>query len=433
MHSEDFDINLENLSKIEGHTDLEIKVRNRKAVEIKLKITENKRFYTQGVRGKDARSVPNLVSRICGTCSVAHLTCCTEAVENGFGIVPSNQTRILRRLTYNGLMIRDHAMHLYLFVMPDLFGKDSILEFDENNEVEHSLVHDAFDVKRAGNDLCTAVAGRAVHAIFLAVGSFVKLPAAEELKKVREELLAVRPKVLKLIDVFHKCDFLFNRNTRFVALANDPFSFLDGEIMSSTGVCIPENLFFEHLQRVVIPYSQATGYEFEGKDYMVGSLARLNLSKKSLHRYTKKDAAKYLKVFPSNNVYANNLAQAIETLHCIDESVELIDSTVFKEEPRVPVVPREGTGIGVVEAPRGTLYYRLDLSKEGLVKFANLVIPSAQNQINMENDVKTLVNDGLEDGMSKEQIQHEIEKLVRAYDPCMSCASHFLKFKWKKT
>ena len=164
---------------------------------------------------------------------------------------------------------------------------------------------------------------------------------------------------------------------------------------------------------------------------MVGALSRLNLSKQSLHKYTKKDSSKYLKEFPSNNVYANNLAQAIEILHCIDESIELIDSWEFKAEPRVEVKPREGTGIGVIEAPRGTLYYRLDLNKEGLVKFANLVIPSAQNQINMENDVKILVNEGLEDGQSKEWIQHEIEKLVRAYDPCMSCASHFLKFRWK--
>lgn len=433
MHTQDFDINLENLAKIEGHTDLEIKVRGGKAVDIKLKITENKRFYTQGVRGKDARSVPNLVSRICGTCSIAHLTCCTEAVEHGFGIHPTEQTRILRRLTYNGLIIRDHAMHLYLFVMPDLFNKDSILEFDENNELEHALVHDAFDVKKAGNELCTAIAGRAVHATFMQVGSFIKIPLPEELKKAREGLAAVRPKVLDLIDVFYKCDFEFNRNTRFVALAADPFSFLDGEILSSTGTCIPEELFFEHLERVVIPYSQATGYEFEGKDYMVGALSRLNLSKQSLHKYTKKDSSKYLKEFPSNNVYANNLAQAIEILHCIDESIELIDTWEFKAEPRVEIKPREGTGIGVIEAPRGTLYYRLDLNKEGLVKFANLVIPSSQNQINMENDVKILVNEGLEDGQGKEWIQHEIEKLVRAYDPCMSCASHFLKFKWKKS
>ncbi len=432
MHTEDFDIDLENLSKIEGHTDLFIKVRGRKAVEIKLKITENKRFYTQGVRGKDARSVPNLVSRICGTCSVAHLTCCTEAVENAFGIIPSDQTMLLRKLTYNGLMIRDHAMHLYLFVMPDLFNKDSILDFDENNELEHTLVHDAFDVKKAGNELCSVVAGRAIHATFLSIGSFIKIPTREELERVKKMLVEVRPKVLDLIKVFYDCDWTFNRNTRFVALANDPFSFLDGQILSSTGVCIPENLFFEHLERVVVPYSQATGFEFEGKDYMVGALSRLNLSKQSLHKYTKKDASKFMKVFPSNNVYANNLAQAIEILHCIDESIELIESQEFKQEPKPEIKPREATGIGVIEAPRGTLYYRLDLNNEGLVKFANLVIPSAQNQINMENDIKVLVNDGLEDDLSKEAIQHEIEKIVRAYDPCMSCASHFLKFKCKK-
>ncbi len=432
MHAENFSINLENLSKIEGHTDLEILVKNGKAETIKLKITENKRFYTQGVRGKDVRNVPNLVSRICGTCSIAHLSCCTEAVEKGLGITPSNQTMLLRKLTYNGLIIRDHAMHLYLFVLPDLFNKDSILEFDENNEEQHELVHDAFEVKKAGNELCKVIAGRAIHATYMQVGSFMKIPVKEELIKAKELLLKVRPKVLKLIDIFYKCDFLFNRNTNFVALVNKPFSFLEGEIASSSGICIPESLYFEYLKRVVIPYSQATGFEFKGKDYMVGALARLNLNKHNLHKETQKDCIKYLKVFPSNNIYSNNLAQAIEILHCIDESIELIETSTFVSEPKPEIKPKEATGIGVIEAPRGTLYYRLDISKEGTVKFADLVIPSAQNQINMENDVKELVNTCLEENQSKEFIQHEIEKLIRAYDPCMSCASHFLKFNWKK-
>src|SRR3989338_6186124 len=171
MHNE-LDITLENISKTEGHADLDVKVVGGKVTDVKLKISENKRFFTQAIRDKPLIGLPQLVSRICGTCSIAHLTCCTEAAERALEIVPSDQTMLFRKLSMYGLMIRDHALHLYLFVMPDLFGKDSLLEFDETDKEQHELLHDAFDIKAAGNHLSQAVAGRSVHAPYPAIGGF---------------------------------------------------------------------------------------------------------------------------------------------------------------------------------------------------------------------------------------------------------------------
>jgi len=426
MHKTD-DITIEQLSKIEGHSDLHVKIRKGEVKDVQLKITENKRFYTQAIIGKPANNISQVVSRICGTCSIAHNTCCTEAVEHAYGIKPSEQTLILRNLSMNGQMIRDHAMHLYLFCLPDILGKDSVLEFDKK---QHHLVHEAFGVKGAGNNLCKLVAGRAVHPIYPQVGHFLKVPDKHGMKKIINELKNVRDHVLNLIKIFHDCDFRFERETRFISLVNKDFNFLGGEICSTDGHCIQERNYWDHLERVVIPYSQATGFEFEGKDYMVGALSRMNLNRKSLQKDTKKDASEFLKAFPSNNVFHNNLAQAIEILDCINSSIKLLEAYEFKPEPKPIIKPKMSSGVGVVEAPRGTLYYMLSIKKDGSIGYGNIIIPTAQNQIKIGIDIKNLVQEILD--KIKDYIQREIEKLIRAYDPCMSCASHFLKVKWNE-
>ncbi len=425
MHK-DFDINIDHISKTEGHADLEIKVRDGRVEDVKLKISENKRFYTQAIRNKVFNGVPQLVSRICGTCSIAHLTCSTEAIEKALGIIPSEQTITLRKLTMYGMMIRDHAMHLYFFVLPDIFDKDSILEFDASLSkwVEH-----AFAVKGAGNNLSKLIAGRAVHATYEQIGYFSSLPKKEDVKNMIEELKLVREKVFDLLEILYNCNFSFERKTNFVALCTNDFSFLEGKIKSTDGVEIAEEDYWDYLNRIIIPYSQATGFKFEGKEFMVGATARMALNKDALHKDTKRDAKKYIDIFPSFNVYHNNLAQAIEILHSIDHSIELLETSEFKEEPRPEIKIKAGKGVGVVEAPRGTLYHMIDLTNDGKIRYGNFVIPTAQNQIKMEQDIKMLVEQIIE--RDKHEIQHEIEKLIRAYDPCMSCASHFLKIKWK--
>ncbi|VVB54947.1 Sulfhydrogenase 2 subunit alpha [uncultured archaeon] len=425
MHR-DLDIHIDGVSKIEGHVDLNVTVRDGKVEDVKLAISENKRFFHQAIRGKSAALLPQMVSRICGTCSVAHLTACAEAVEHAWGIQLSEQSLIQRNLGMYGLMVRDHAMHLYIFTLPDLYGKDSILEFDGKLE---RFVHDSFAVKAAGNLLSRITVGRAVHGTIAQPGGYMKQPTAEECKNSAQELKAVRERVLDLIGVLGACDFRFERKSNFVGIVNDDYNFLTGHIHSTAGVCFDETHYWEHLNRVVIPYSQATAFEFEGREYMVGALARMNLNRDSLHKDTRRDVGEYLKRFPSMNIFDNNLAQAIETLHSIDAAVELLESTDFKQEKPPSLEPKAGEGVGVIEAPRGTLYYMLSINADGTVRWGNLVIPSAQNQIKLANDIRLFLPSVMD--LPDDKIRFELEKMVRAYDPCMSCASHFLKLKWK--
>jgi sulfhydrogenase subunit alpha len=425
MHTHDLDISINKLAKIEGHADLDIKVRDGKVEDVSVRVAENKRFFNQAVKGQDALNIPQLVSRICGTCSTAHLSCCVEAVEKTLGIVPSAQTMLLRKLTMYALMIRDHALHLYYFVMPDLYGVDSILDLAEK---EKELIHKSLHVKEAGNNLSKLVAGRSVHPIFDIVGGFNHVPDKEEATKVIEELRNIRAYVIELAEIFYNCDWKLERDTNFLALKTDDFSYLEGKIIcSSSNTCIGEDNFWDHLHNVVIPYSQAQGFKFEGREYMVGALSRLNLNKDALHQNTKRDMEKYLQVFPSKNIYHNNLAQAIEILHSIDHSIEILEKNEFTKEDPVKPAKMSGEGVGVIEAPRGTLYYWLAID-DGKVRYLNLVIPTAQNLINMREDVRQMVEQNLDKG--EEWIRKEAEKIIRAYDPCMSCASHFLRVNW---
>ncbi|MCX8197945.1 MAG: nickel-dependent hydrogenase large subunit [Candidatus Micrarchaeota archaeon] len=431
MHKEgEFDIDIRHLSKIEGHADLEVKVRGGKVEYAHLKISESKRFFTQGVRGKPCLNVAQLVSRICGTCSIAHLMCCIEAVENAIGVAPSKQTEVLRHLTMDGLMIRDHAMHLYIFCLPDIFGADSVLELADKDK---ALIEKALEVKSAGNELSKLVAGRAVHAPFPAVGGYTKVMEDSKAKEMAHTLEHAREHAIEFVDLFKENSPVFERKTHFIALKNSSYEYIGGQLCSSEGYCISRQNFWDHLDRVVVPYSQATGFEFEGREYMVGALARMNLNKEALHKSAKKDCSSAISMFPSSNIYMNNLAQAIEIVHSIDHAIELLEGNEFKPEPYKTPQAKAGNGIGVIEAPRGTLYYALKTNEAGLVDYINLVIPTAQNHQNIEKDVAKLVQDQLDLGAEPQKISMEAEKLIRAYDPCMSCATHFLKLKIKKS
>jgi coenzyme F420-reducing hydrogenase alpha subunit len=432
MHTVDLDLNLEHVAKVEGAANVTVRVRGGKVEAAQYEITEYKRFYTRGIEGKALMAVPQLVSRICGTCSNAHILASIEACERAIGLKPTPQTMLLRRLTMDGLNVRDHALHLYLFALPDIVGKDNFLSLDENDPVQHQMLHDAFDIKAAGNALAELVSGRSVHATFPTVGGFLKVPTDRaKVDEVIKKLEAVRPAALRTIKIFVEAPFHLDRKTDYMALMPEGlFSFIDGDIICSWGdPPVKEADFRSHIEHVVQMHSTASAYSHKGRPFMVGSLARLNLAKDRLHPKTKESIPEVLKMFPSTDIFHNNLAQAVEILHCIDEAVEILRNTEFKPEPPVKAVMKAGVGVGVVEAPRGTLYHKVETDEKGNVVKGEIIVPTNQNQLNIEADIMKIVQDNL-DKMDKDQIAHEIEKLIRAYDPCMSCAAHFLKVNW---
>ena len=425
-------ITIDNITKIEGTAGLEVEIENGTVKDLKFIIKDYRRFYTTAVKGKPFIAAPTFLSRICGTCSVAHLFAAIEAIEKSQEIVSSPQTMALRRLAYNGLMIRDHALHLYFFVLPDILGVDSIIDIsDDENDIGHILLHDSFDIKKIGTDITDVIIGAAIHAPYPTPGGFLKLPDPSKFPDLINRLEAVRPQVLRGIETFFNWNATLIRNSDYLCLRNDKtYDFIEGDIINSHGKRVTEEHFHDFLKSVVIPYSQAEGYVFSDvhKDYLVGALARMNFNKDLLNERTKKSTEKYLSVFPSNNVHHNNLAQAIEILQCVDDALDILKSVNIVPEKPIRKPQREGMGVGVIEAPRGILYHMAKINDKGMIEDYDVIVPTAQNQINIENDLKDYFNKNL--SKERDVLRLEAEKIIRSYDPCMSCATNFLKIDW---
>ncbi len=427
MHQADITIN--SITKIEGNAGLTVKIQDGKVSDLKFIISDYRRFYAHAVKKKPIIAVPSFLSRICGTCSVSHLFASIEAIEKSQQIEVTAQTKILRRLAYNGLMIRDHALHLYFFTLPDVLGIDSILQIsDDPADPGHVLLHDSFDIKRVGTDITNVVIGAAIHAPFPTIGGFIKLPDPSKFPELIEKLEKIRPQVIRGIQAFFKWDKTLIRNSDYMCLRNDrEFNFLEGMIVNSTGRKIPEEEFHTFLKSVVIPYSQAEGYIFSDShsDYLVGSLARINFNKDLLNKRTAQDISEVLTAFPSNNVFHNNLAQAIEILQAVDDSIEILKSVQVSPEPPIRKPPQAGRGVGVIEAPRGILYHMAQVNAQGMIEDYDVIVPTSQNQINIENDLKKYFDENLD--KSEDELKLNAETIIRAYDPCMSCSTNFLK------
>ncbi len=431
MHSGE--VTIDSVTKIEGSAGLRVTVENDQVTDLKFLIQDYRRFYTKAVKGKPTIAVPSFLSRICGTCSVAHLFAAIKAIESSQGIEVSEQTKLLRRLAYDGFMIRDHALHLYFFVLPDVLGIDSILDIpDDDNDAGHILLHDSFDIKRIGTEITNQIIGAAIHAPIPTPGGFLRNPDPSKFPDLINQLEAIRPKVIRGIKTF--CDWkeTLIRNSDYVYLRNEnKFDFLEGDLLTSSGKRIPPNEFYNFLKKVVIPYSQSAGYVFAdtNEDYLVGALSRINFNKDLLNPRTKADIAEYINVFPSNNLQHNNLAQAIEILECVDDAIDILKTIqINNEETPIRKAPVAGIGVGVVEAPRGTLYHMVKVNDKGIVEDYDVIVPTSQNQITIENDLKKYFNENIYKDEST--LKNDAEKIIRAYDPCMSCATNFLKIDW---
>jgi coenzyme F420-reducing hydrogenase alpha subunit len=425
-------ITIDTITKIEGNAGLKVNIEDNVVKDLQFIVGDYRRFFTTAVRGKRVVAVPSFLSRICGTCSVAHLFGSLMAIESAQGIAVTEQTKALRRLAYDGLMIRDHALHLYFFVLPDILGVDSILDIsDDPDDFGHTLLHDSFDIKRLGTDITKAIIGAAIHAPLPTVGGFLRNPEPTRFADLIARLEGIRPQVLRGIDTFFEWNASLVRNSDYLGLRNDArFDFLEGDVVNSNGNRIARSEFKNYLQYVQIPHSHAEGYRFSDtqEDYLVGALARMNLNREFLHPRTKDDIASSLSAFPSNNVYHNNLAQAIEILQCVDDAIDILRTIKLAVEKPVRASAKAGTGVGLIEAPRGLLYHMAKVNEEGVVEDYDVVVPTAQNQINIENDLKDYFNENLDN--DEETLRVNAESIVRAYDPCMSCATNFLKIDW---
>jgi coenzyme F420-reducing hydrogenase alpha subunit len=417
-------INLDHITKIEGHARLNIKIERNQLKQLRLDVFESARFFESLVLCRKYDELSPLTSRICGTCSPSHAITSLLATENAFKIKVSKQTEVLRNLLLYGTAIQNHAMHLYLLALPDYFGFESVIDMASSHR---DKVSQGLTLKKVGNQLVTAIGGRDIHPFTAVVGGFSKIPEKETLDEQLVAFKKSRELAVKTVELFSKLKYpAFERDTQTFGLVNGSHSFYSGKINCVGGICFPEsnyeNIFTEHLKEG----STAKVVLYNGLPFFNGALARLHVNGNTLSN----GAKKYLNLVNFKNPYHNNLAQAIEILHCFDRVIEILSTEKFKPEEPVKFKPKAGRGVAVTEAPRGLVFHDYTFDKNGFCQKANIITPTAQNLKQMETDLKLLVPTLLNG--SETALKRNVEMLIRAYDPCFSCSSHFLEWNVKR-
>jgi len=424
--SKQLNLDVHHITRVEGHGNIVVRVSDGVLEECDLQVIEAPRFFESMLRGQPYQQASRLASRICGICAVAHATTSLRAVEKALGVEPSQQTRILRKLNYYGEMLDSHILHVYMLVAPDYFGVESIIPLVASAP---EVVLRALRMKRVAGELCQLICGRHTHPIALTVGGFSHLPATADLLALQEKIRALRADVEATVELFQGLRFPdFERETEYIALHTDgEYCFIDGDIISTDGGVWETSAYRQVTNEFMVSRSTAKHARNLRPSYMVGSLARFNLNYADLHP-SAKQAARALNLFPKcTNPYKIPLAQVVEIVHCVENAIEIID-TILEDgiNPELPLQPLRlsGEGVGACEAPRGTLFHHYSI-KNGYISEANCIIPTGQNLANIELDMRALVPAILD--KSQAEITHSLEMLVRAYDPCISCSTHFLK------
>ncbi len=415
------------LARVEGEGGLYIGLQDGKAVEIRLDIYEPPRFFEGFLHGRFLQEVPDITARICGICPVAYQMSSAIALEKALGITVRQEVRALRRLMYCGEYIESHALHIYMLQAPDLFGKESAFELAA---IAPEVVKNALRLKKIGNQILSAIGGRSVHPVNVCVGGFYSWPDKNALKALLPELQWGLQASIDCVNWAVTLPYPeLDVDYEFVALHHPTeYGVIDGEVWSSKGrrlsVSEYETGYIEqHVQRSNALHSQT----IDGRTYIVGPLARLALNHEQLLPTAEKTMkAAHIKL-PIRNPYKSLIARAVELVQFFEEAIQLVEAYEPQGPSHVELQLKAGEGAGATEAPRGLLYHRYKIDENGLVQFAKITPPTAQNLPRIEADLFAMAPKLTK--LPEADATRTAEHLVRAYDPCISCATHFLKLK----
>ena len=420
-------VKVDYLARVEGEGGLYVKVRNGAVVDVKLNIFEPPRFFEAFLRGRSYSEVPDITARICGICPVAYQMSSVHAMEDAFGMKVDGQLRTLRRLLYCGEWIESHTLHIYLLHAPDFCGYPDAISLAHDSP---EIVQRGLRLKKIGNELMALLGGREIHPINVRVGGFYKVPTRRELEPLAEELKWARNAALETVRWVAGFDFPeFERDYVFVALRpSDEYPFNEGRLASNKGLDIAVRDYEDHFLEQHVYHSNALQSTLKSSGaYLAGPLARYNLNFDRLSPLAQQ-AARSVGLEPvCRNPFRSIIVRAIEVLYACDEALRLIEQYEMPARPAVEVYPRAATGYGCTEAPRGILYHRYRVDQHGVVLDAKIIPPTSQNQRAIEEDLEKLVTQFLD--LPEEQLRGKCEQSVRNYDPCISCATHFLKLK----
>ena len=413
----------EAVPKIEGHAAFYAHLRAGRVDEARMIGLENDRFVEKILFGRKYYEAPIITSRICGICPTIHSTTSIRAIEDACSISPTHQTKELRKLLLCGQMIQSHSLHLYLLVLPDFVGASSSFELQKSHP---ELFQNAITLKRYADAIIDTVGGRAVHPIADVPGGFKHFPEKRKLQNLINDFKDVAEIARKTVELFASFSYPeVKQDLIYCALTDKDYAFYEGDIKTSNGKIFQSKNYNHQIYEELRHYTRAKFGTLKGEEMIVGAMARMNLNRKSMGKEVDALITNLNIKDTFDNPFDNVIAQAIENYYFVIESMRLIEdfikNGIDKKEPVKP--PKEfGVGTAACEAPRGTLYHHYELDKDGYIIKCDIVTPTVQNLPALEKDMKAL-SPILKD-MNPEGRVKTIEMLIRAYDPCITCATH---------
>ena len=413
------------LARVEGEGAMHISYRDGEVEDVQLRIYEPPRFYEAFLRGRSYTEPPDITARICGICPVAYQTSACWAVEQACGVSVPDEVRVMRRLLYCGEWIESHALHVFLLHAPDFLGYDGAIEMAADHP---DVVQRGLRLKKAGNELMTVVGGRSVHPVNVRVGGFYRWPDAARLRgllPVLEGALEDALATVHLVAGFEVPDF--EQPYEYLSLrAAAGYPIEAGTVVTSSGNDFAVEDFPERIVEHHVPHSNAlhATVSWDDSPYLVGPLARYALNSDRLSPAAAEAAAAAGLGAECRNPFRSIVVRAVELVEALSESIRIIDGWRGESPSYVDVPPRAGVGCGASEAPRGVLFHRYELDRAGLITDARIVPPTSQNQAAVEADLRRMAADWAD--LDDHALQHVCEQAIRNYDPCISCATHFL-------
>jgi len=414
------------LARVEGEGAMYVELEGTEVREVKLRIYEPPRFFEALLRGRRFTEAPDITARICGICPIAYQMSAVRAMEDACGVaIDDGPIRELRRLIYCGEWIESHSLHVFLLHAPDFLGYPGFVEMARDHPV---IAERGLRLKKAGNAVMTRVGGREIHPVNVRVGGFYRAPTRRELADLVEPLERAREDALATVDWAAQQPFPdFTARPELVALDEaDRYPVDRGRIRSDQGLDIAPGGFDEHFVEEHVEHSNALHARIrERGSYLTGPLARYNLASQSLRPLARQAATQAGLERTCHNPFQSIVVRAVELVQACDDALAIICAYEPPDRPALDIAPRAGVGHGATEAPRGMLYHRYEIDEEGIILAARIVPPTSQNQLTIEEQLRAVVHANA--GLGDEELRQVCEQAIRNHDPCISCATHFLR------
>jgi len=395
---------------IEGHGVLKINFKEKKA---EFKVEESERLVEGLLLNKHFALAPFITSRICGICPVAHNLCSLLVLENALKIEVPKEAVILRKILLAGQIIKSHLLHLFFLVLPDYAKVASSIELSKKYPAEFHLM---LNLKRVSDKILEVIGGSSVFPSNTMLGGFKNPPKIDELLAIKNSIFEVIDEAQDLIKLFAALSVPeLETKIRFETISPD----------QSRYPFYPGN-FPQPVKEIIKKGSTAKLGVLEKEVIKVGALARLSRFSKALNPAAQKEFQKFQPEL--NNPFNNNLAQTIEILHFLEETINLIEEISKKNLEKskgiekVKLPSKTFSGSACLEAPRGILFHQAKIDSQGKIIDYNIIPPTQINLASLEKEVQELIRKN--ERMSVPKIKGRIEQLIRAFDPCITCAVH---------